>query len=212
MEFLVSPHWGPEKLETGRVEDLIDVFEDRILGYMLFPAQELIKISPHFAQAGVALSTAYFETIASYELGKDLSSNRATFCWGACKVLRADEREGIPQLAELLWTDVRNGYFHDGIFRPRVFFRHGTKYPFILDFKRDEQGTVDFSRCNSVVIDPQEFLMAIATHFHDYLRRIRDPNETEARANFERTFRFETELDRGPVEVNWHPDTLPTGT
>lgn len=71
----VSPSFTYEKLESRRFSDLVDVFEDRMRGWLLNPAKHLLSL-PHGAVAAVSLSMTYFEGIEIYHSGED-SSNRS---------------------------------------------------------------------------------------------------------------------------------------
>lgn len=42
---MISPNFAAEKIETGKLEDWIDVFEDRIVNWTLRQARSLLKIS-----------------------------------------------------------------------------------------------------------------------------------------------------------------------
>ena len=66
MQNFISPSFGPEKLESPTYEDLIDVFEDRMLNWFLLPAARLLEI-PNCQIAAVVLLITYFEGIAIYQ-------------------------------------------------------------------------------------------------------------------------------------------------
>jgi hypothetical protein len=40
----ISPHFSDEKYKTGSLEDLIDVFEDRVRFWLLTPAKGLLDV------------------------------------------------------------------------------------------------------------------------------------------------------------------------
>ena len=66
----VSPNYGSDKLESGRLEDKIDVFEDQVSGWILDHAIRLT--SPEYGgppggdKAGLILALTYFESIAQF--------------------------------------------------------------------------------------------------------------------------------------------------
>jgi hypothetical protein len=57
---LISPNYGPVKLESPTYGDLVDVFEDRILNWFFRPAKRLLE-TQHCQIAAVALLITYFE-------------------------------------------------------------------------------------------------------------------------------------------------------
>ena len=54
----LSPNFTHEKLEPPFYKDVVDVFEDRMLNWLLLPAKDLLKLR-HGSVAAVALATNY---------------------------------------------------------------------------------------------------------------------------------------------------------
>lgn len=74
----VSPRYTAEKLKTRRVEDSIDVYEDRVTGWLLEHARALAA-RPHSEYAVLALLIGYFEPHASYLRGQDSKNKSKKF-------------------------------------------------------------------------------------------------------------------------------------
>ena len=66
----ISPSYTYKKLEPPFFRDVVDVFEDRMLNWLIKPAQALLTVR-HGEVAAVALVTNYFEGIEIYSSGKD---------------------------------------------------------------------------------------------------------------------------------------------
>lgn len=73
MGTMISPNYSDEKLENPDIEDLVDVFEDRIRCWVLNPAKKLAQL-PNGQISAFSLALTYFEGIWSYIEGED--SNR----------------------------------------------------------------------------------------------------------------------------------------
>jgi hypothetical protein len=121
---LISPHFSPEKLDSPSIADLIDVFEDRLSGWLLGPAQKLLD-NPVDQVAGFALSLSYFEGICIYLRGEDSKSkSKQFFREGFVDVFRSSGLADalLERIADVLYEDGRCGFFHDAMFRTRVYF------------------------------------------------------------------------------------------
>src|SRR5262245_24204122 len=66
----VSPKYTTDKLASGRVDDSIDVYEDRVKGWMLDHARALVD-RPHSEYAVLSTVIGYFESHATYARGED---------------------------------------------------------------------------------------------------------------------------------------------
>ncbi|MGE0640721.1 MAG: hypothetical protein AB7G12_01485 [Thermoanaerobaculia bacterium] len=219
VDFRISPNYGPEKQETGQIDDLIDVFEDRMRGWILEPARILGCVDSRFALPSVLIQSVYFESIAAYLKGDDSGArvkgktrSAEFFQYGVIDVLKRDDipLEAVKTLAAFLYREVRCRLFHEGVAGTGFFTKVGMGAAFVLEFPMKPDGTFDSSKpCNSVVVDPGELWVAIEKHLSRYLVRLRDPDENELRTSFERTYRRLVAMDEPPMTVSWHPDTLP---
>src|SRR5713101_3531167 len=64
-----SPRYPPEKLRAATTEDMIDVYEDRVRGFLLDHAKALTE-RPNSELAVLQLVIGYFESHAMYLLGQ----------------------------------------------------------------------------------------------------------------------------------------------
>ena len=77
-EVKISPNFSSEKLHNPTLEDLIDVFEDRMRFWLLEPAKVLAP-HPHGQVASLNLLLTYFEGVWSYIQGRDSRGNYEIF-------------------------------------------------------------------------------------------------------------------------------------
>ncbi len=186
IKYRISPNFTHEKLENPSYRDLVDVFEDRMLNWLIEPAHQLLSIR-HGTIAAVALLTSYFETIEIYHSGQDSKGkSKAFFRKGFRHVFAPAEKPGIPFVAitDALYTAVRCGFAHEASAHKTVFFNADGKNAFYVSWPRknglfDEQGTLE-----SVVINPLRFYECIHIQFCDYVRQLRLEQDTNLKANF----------------------------
>ena len=194
----ISPNFPHDKIENASTEDFIDVLEDRVVHWLLKPAKLLLD-APHGQIPAVSLLLSYFEAHAIYLKGQDsLNQSKRFFREGFVDVFTSPKhgQAFLERVADLLYGQARCGFFHDGIFREKVMFRDDLPGEFVVTVpqrngKPDEGGPIE-----SVVINPRRFLNALVLHFADYVERLRDAAQTDARANFRRA-----------VDIKWSPST-----
>lgn len=196
MQNFISPSFGPEKLESPTYEDLIDVFEDRMLNWFLLPAARLLEI-PNCQIAAVVLLITYFEGIAIYLSGKD-SRNRSPefFANGFSKVFKIQEagKESARIVADAIYKQARCGFAHDGMFRNRVFFSDVPSKPVVVSFPKKD-GILDLSQVESIVINPFRFYESIRIHFEGYVKSLRENSDITMKQAFETTIKLKWALD-----------------
>jgi hypothetical protein len=74
----ISPNFSDEKLRTGSLDDLIDVFEDRLRNWLLAPAKALLDV-PFGELAALSLLLGYFEPCAIYRKGENSRGQSKAF-------------------------------------------------------------------------------------------------------------------------------------
>ena len=65
MNLKISPSFTVDKLRSGQIEDKIDVYEDRVLGWFFRSARSLLSV-PNSEFALLQLTISYFEGYAIY--------------------------------------------------------------------------------------------------------------------------------------------------
>jgi hypothetical protein len=182
----ISPKFTAVKLTNATQGDRLDIFEDRIRGWILAPAEVLLGI-PNFRIASLCLLLTYFEGTWSYKTGLD-SKNRSKefFRAGFVDVFRHTKTDVslLGRGADILYDDARCGFFHDGMFRSRIFF---TSRGWALEFTVPKVGGVlDLNgEIQSIMIDPRLFFDAVVEHFSAYMKHLRDGSDAALLENFE---------------------------
>lgn len=189
MIHLISPHYTSKKLEPPFFRDLVDVFEDRMRYWMLYPAKKLLdKRSEQVAAVGILLN--YLEGIEIYLTGKD--SKGSTFVFfrrGFARVFSVAEgdQNAIKKCAKALYDQARCGFAHDGLFRNRVFFKDSTQNAIVITWPK-ENGKYIFSRgAESIIINPVRFYKVIEIHFENYLKKLKEGKDKELIELFKKT-------------------------
>ena len=175
MIHLISPHYTSKKLEPPFYRDLVDVFEDRMRYWMLYPAKKLLK-EPNDQIAAVGILLNYLEGIEIYLTGKDSKNNSFVFfCSGFSKVfsLTVGKQNAIEDCAKALYVQARCGFAHDGLFRNRVFFRSSTKNAIVITWPKKNGQFVFNKGVESIIINPVRFYKVIEIHFEDYLKKLK---------------------------------------
>jgi hypothetical protein len=200
---MISPNFPDEKLDNPSLEDLIDVFEDRIKSWVIEPACVLLGM-PHGFVAAMGLLLTYFEGYAIYRRGKDSKGqSKVFFREGFRDVFRnvTVDPALLDRVSDVLYGDARCGFFHDGMLRERILISEQFEAEFVvtvpkIDGKPDQTGPIA-----SILINPRSFCRTVATHFVDYVEALRDATNTALRANFQ-----------AAVDAKWSPDTsVPIG-
>lgn len=197
---LISPRFGPEKLESPSTEDLIDVFEDRLQGWLLEPAEELIR-HPLGQVPGFGMLLSYFEGVWIFVKGEDSHGRSKQFFREAFlhtfRQSHLDETL-LGRIADVLYQDARCGFFHDSMFRQRIYFSHYFGGPLAITLPKvggiiDQTGAIE-----SIVVHPAEFFRFVEGHFKGYVGRLRDTSETDLRVRFEQACRLKWDFEGTP--------------
>jgi hypothetical protein len=182
----ISPHFRADKLDNPSVDDVIDVFEDRTVHWLLEPARSVLQ-SQFGDPASTCLALTYFESIRVYSTGtKSTGQSKAFFVAGFLDVFRGTgiDQELLGRVAEILYADARCGFFHDGLFRQRIFFQRkpGAAIQItvpVADGRPDPSGKIQ-----SILIDAREFLSCVEGHLRAFVARLRDTANAVERVRF----------------------------
>ena len=194
---LISPHYTYKKLEPPFYKDLVDVFEDRIRYWMLYPAKKLL--SNHIDQvAALGILLNYLEAIEIYTTGKD-SKNKSYdfFIRSFSKVFAITEggKSGIDECAKALYVQARCGFAHDGGFRNRVFIKDTTKNAIVITWPM-ENGRFVYNRgVESIIINPIRFYKVIEIHFEKYLKELKARKDQDLVNSFKKAVDLKWGLD-----------------
>jgi len=210
MNIKISPNYDDTKLDSKSVDDLIDVFEDRVKYWLLEPAKVLLK-TKNGDISSLCLLLTYFEGITIYLRGKDSKNkSKAFFREGFVEVMRSSgiNDDLLGRAADLIYSDARCGFFHDGCFRSRILVSPDASHDLIITLPK-KNGIIDkHGDIESIIINPNLILSALENHFEHYLRKVRDVSNKEIRANLENACKIKWALDKPPVVIGLDPGNI----
>ena len=178
----ISPKYTDNDFPGGpkTLEDKILVFEDRVFGWQLNIAAELMK---HDGDAGFAvlhIVTSYFEMIAMYIHGPGPAGSAEYFKKGARAAfpeLDDEHPQHVRWFIRSLYRAVRCGLYHQGMTRVGILLSGDIGAPY--EFNDLGPGK------HEIIINPKLLTDHLRAHLEDYLKRLRDSANAEARTNFE---------------------------
>jgi len=164
----------------------VDVFEDRMLYWLIHPAKELLKI-PHGEVAAVALATSYLEAIEIYLSGLDSKGrSREFFIRGFPAVFAKNTGPDFMHVAfaSALYELMRCGFAHEGAFRDGIYFSRTRPEAFLITWPKKDRDFDPKGKLQSAVINPQRFLEGIEGHFRSYIRELRRMSKSPLHERF----------------------------
>jgi len=188
MKSFISPNFSGEKLDRGKIEDWIDIFEDRITNWIFRQARFLLE-SPHSEYAIVQLLLPYFEAIAMYMKGQDSHGKSKQFFKEGFKTVFSspgNPEHVLLRIADVLYEDARCGFFHDNMIRSRIFFANDVPEAINLNLPR-VNGKIDLNGdIKAIIINAEKFLDEVESHFKMYIEQLRNKNNHDLRKNFKK--------------------------
>lgn len=182
----ISPNFTHEKLEPPFFKDIVDVFEDRMLHWLILPAKELLNIR-HGDVAAVALATSYMEAIEIYLSGLDSKKrSREFFIRGFKRVFSKNSAPDFmwEAFASALYELMRCGFAHEGIFRNGIYFSKVRPEAFLITWPKKDGDFDPEGKLQSVVINPHRFVDGIEDHFRSYIRDLRRMSNSPLQERF----------------------------
>lgn len=210
MDVKISPNYDDTKLDSKSIEDLLDVFEDRVRYWLLEPAKNLLK-TRNGDVASLCLLLTYFEGIAIYLKGKDSKNNsKVFFREGFLEVMKVSgiDDDLLARVADVIYSDARCGFFHDSCFRSKIFVSPDATHDLIITLPK-KNGIVDkHGDIKSIIINPNRVLSAIERHFEHYLKNLRNASNRNIRSNFENACKAKWTLDEPPIVIGLDPSNI----
>jgi hypothetical protein len=183
---LVSPRYLAKKLEPPFYRDVVDVFEDRMLHWLISPAKGLLQ-SKWGDVPAVALAINYFEAIEIYHSGADSNHrSREFFERGFFRVFTGFSGPDYMRhaVASALYDHVRCGFAHEGTFRHGIYFSTVRKEPFTITWPKKDGELNPKGELETAIVNAHAFLERIEDHFRDYVRQLRRPADSELKECF----------------------------
>lgn len=206
MEHFVSPRYDHSKLENPSLTDLVDVFEDSWRGYVLEPAEMLLRHAGCDV-AAMALETSYFEAIAIYMTGEDsVGKSKQFFVSGFSRCFNANT-QGIEVAAKEIYKHIRCGLAHTGMLTPRVNFTREGAHPFYVTFPKNPDGSLDLKApAASIVVNPQRMHESILRHFEQYIKDLRGGSRQDLTDAFQKAVSLLWQLGEGENVIGMTED------
>jgi hypothetical protein len=180
--FAISPKYTTLDFPNEMtLENKIDVFVDRIDGWQLGIAKEIIQHKiQHSDFALLHIVFSYFEMIGKYSFGYiGDNASKSNFKKG---VKATFPEKGVEEenFLNTLYDSVRSGLYHLGMTKINVMLRCNTP------------GSIGFnSEKNLLIICPARLVEDLDIKFHNYVSELRNPKNTELRRNFESRFDYD---------------------
>lgn len=185
-QIFISPTFTHEKLDSPSYHDIVDVFEDRMVNWLIEPACKLLCIKHGFI-AAVAIVMNYFEGIEIYYSGEDSKGrSQEFFCRGFKRVFQSFSapQSLLDKIVDALYFQARCGFAHDSLFRNRVYFSTDNPQALFVTWPKKDGEFVKDEKFESVIINPICFCEGVRMHFNKYVKALRDDGEPKLKANF----------------------------
>jgi len=180
----ISPKFTPDKLSPGELADRIDVYEDRVRGWLL-DCGHILNKHEHAGFGVLQAGLAYFEGFAVFSRGEDSrDKSRVFFKEGFEAVfphicfLPTSVRD---EFIDVMYYDGRCGLFHLGMARRRILLSDGDPV-FRVHIDQADQSIA------AILVDRYGFMRQIDEHLSSYVARLRDPSQVELHDRFERAW------------------------
>lgn len=201
----ISPKFTLEKLQTGRLEDWLDVYEDRVQGWLLDHAWALSDY-PGTNFVVFLLVVTYLESWAQYRYGVDSEGHSKEFFGRAFDEVLGLNSEDTLELREVLYRFARCGAVHDARLREGVYFNKALP----RDLQTYSRVTENGKRW-IVILNPRRLAWTLQQHSKWYVAALRNPANEELRKNFSSTWsRFHSGDGIATVRASSAPRRPPT--
>lgn len=188
MEYFVSPKYDHTKLDDPDLPDLIEVFEDSWRGYVLAPAELLLK-TPSGDVAAMTLVTSYFEAIWIYLTGDDSCGRSKEFFVNGFKRCFSADTSDINIAAKEIYKHIRCGLAHTGMLTKRVHFSRDGAHAFYLTYPKNPDELLNMNApVTSIVVNPLRLYAGVLQHFEQYTKALREGERPDLTEPFLKAF------------------------
>lgn len=189
----ISPRYDIRKLCKPTFTDYLDIFEDRVQGWIIDSAQLLTKYE-HAGWSVLHILIVYFELIAIFQSGEDSDGRSEKFFTNGLLSVFPDIDTDYPEqvkneIIKILYKELRCGLYHTGLAKRQIWLKTSTN-PITIFIKPEDpgDGSVVY-KVDMIGIDGQKLTEAIQRHFENYVCQLRDLSQTELRDKFSRAFK-----------------------
>ncbi len=184
----VSPRYTSEKLEPPFYRDMVDVFEDRVRGWLIDPALVLLRVN-RLSVPAVILCVNYFEAIEIYISGEDSARRSKEFFKRGFKrvfSVRGQNDEVSDWISTALYESMRCGFAHEGMAKNGVNFSLVRSEPILVSYPKKNGSPDLFSKPAAFIVNPEVFVKGVEAHFSRYVSDLRRSRDPVLSANFKR--------------------------
>jgi len=193
----ISPNFTWEKLEDPSLDDLLDVFEDRVRNWLLEPAKSLLQL-PHGFVATISLLFTYFESMQIYLSGQDSKgASQRFFIDGFLAVFGSPgiDKSQLKNMAKTIYTEGRCGFFHNGLSGGKIQYSTIRDEALTVTLSKVD-GEIDFNgKVGSIVINPDRFYWCVNRHFEKYISDLKNVENMALRENFKKAIDIKWDLE-----------------
>ena len=165
-------------------DEKIDVFEARVEGWMLGPAERCLANDPNAGFAALSIMVNFFEMIAKCEDGYANTDKAGHYFRKGFRKVFPDLAKNAPATADAVlknfYERIRCGLYHSGMTGAGVLI--SAEYDRPVRFSCDG---------NSLFVNPHRLPQALRNQLHRYVQELRNSANAELREKFERRFGFD---------------------
>ena len=179
MKFHISPRYTSDDFrDHWSLDDKIEVFIDRVEGWQLGVAKEIIKRDiPGRDVALLHIIASFFEMISKYNSGFVGEGKSKEHFRKGVRLVFPEIEPKAEAFIDALYNGVRNGLYHIGRPAPNVII------------ETDLPGSIGFNaQDNLIILSPDQFVEDIYICFEAYARALRNPSNSRLRSDFEKRF------------------------
>jgi hypothetical protein len=159
---------------TPTLDDKIELFRDRVTGWQIEIAEEMLSKIPDSGYGAISVLFSYFEMMAEILKGTPSNSASKIFFGDGYKAVYPMSPLTSPEI-ELVHSQVRCGMYHSGFTKPGT--QIGSAYPEAVSVVS-----------GYVFINPHKLVADIKAHFERYIKLLMNPANGPARSKFETMF------------------------
>lgn len=193
----ISPNYTWGKIENPSLDDLLDVFEDRVRGWLLEPVDSLLQLPQGFVSA-ISLLFTYFESIQIYISGQDnKGTSKRFFINGFLAVFGSPgiDKSQLKNMAKTIYTEGRCGFFHNGLSGRKILYSKARDEALTVTLPKVDC-KIDFNgKVQSIVINPDRFYKCVKRHFEKYIFDLRKNENKNLRENFKKAVDIKWDME-----------------
>ena len=180
--FAISPRFTTLDFPNGMtLENKIDVFADRIEGWQIGIAKQIIQLKiQHSGFALLHIVFSYFEMLGKYLSGYIGNYESKTNFHKGVKATFPEIGAEAEDFLDTLYQSVRNGLYHLGMTKINVMLRCDIPASILFN-----------SEAKILMICPDGLVSDLEIRFRDYVTELRDPTKIKLRKNFEARFDYD---------------------